>query len=72
MSIIDSVQLRRTRRLEAEILRGPGRSRYDPSSKLILWCFLKEGNDIYQLLFTSLKNIDPSRSYRKLKVSAYV
>ena len=39
--------------------------------KLILCCFLIEGNDFYQLLFTSWKNIDRSgSSCRKLKVSA--
>ena len=51
--------------------KGAG-SRYDPSWKLILWCFLKEGNEIYQLLFTASKNIDPSQSYPWSKVSAYV
>ena len=36
------------------LLRGPGGgSRFDPSWKFILCCFLIEGNDFYQLLFTS-------------------
>ena len=39
--------------LKFHLVKGPGGSQYDPSCKLILWCFLKEGNDIYQLLFTS-------------------
>ena len=49
-----------------------GGSRYDPSWKLILWCFLKEESEIYRLLFTASKNIDPSQSYCWSKVSAYV
>ena len=57
---------------DLEELRGPGGSPYDPSWKLILWCFLKERNEIYQLLFTSSKNIYHSQSYRWSKVSAYV
>ena len=40
------------------------------SWKLVLRCFLTEDNDIYQLLFTSSKNIEPN--YRRLKVGAHV
>ena len=54
------------------LLRGPGGSSSGRSWKSILWCFLKEESDTYQLLFTSSKNIDPSQSYGQLKVSAYV
>ena len=51
---------------------GAGGSQGDKSSKLILWCFLKEESKMYQLLFTLSKNIDPSQRYGRLKVSAYV
>jgi hypothetical protein len=53
-------------------LRGQGGSQGDGSSKLILLCFLKEESERYLLFFTSSKNIDPSQSYGRLKVSAYV
>ena len=46
-----------------DIARGRG-SQPDGSWKLISWCFLTESNEIYQLLFTSSKNIDPNQSYR--------
>ena len=34
--------------------------------------FLKEGSEIYQLLFTSFENFNPTLSYRWLKISAHV
>ena len=37
-----------------------------------IYCFLIEESEIYQLLFTSSKNIDPSQSYRWSNISAYV
>ena len=40
--------------------------------KIGFMVFLKEGSEIYQLLFTSWKNFDSSRSYHWSKVSAYV
>ena len=40
--------------------------------KLILWLFLIEGSDIYQLVLVPWKNIVPSLNYRRSKVSAYV
>ena len=53
-------------------IKGAGGSQGDKSSKLILWCFLREESKMYQLLFTLSKNIDPSQRYGRLKVSAYV
>ena len=53
-------------------LRGPGGSKSGGSWKLVLWCFLTEDNEIYRLLFTSSKNIDPNQSYRRQKVGAHV
>ena len=49
-------------------LRGQGGSRYKLSSKSFLGCLLIEESDTYQLLFTSSKNIVPSRSYDFLKI----
>ena len=50
----------------AIMLRGPGGSSYGRSWKLILYCFLIDESEIYQLLFTSSKNIDPDQSYRTI------
>ena len=52
--------------------RGPEGVLIWPIMKIDFMVFFKEGNDIYQLFFTSWKHIDPSKSYRKLKVSTYV
>ena len=38
-----------------QILKGAGGSTCGRSWKSILWCFLKEESEIYQLLFTSSK-----------------
>ena len=55
-------------------LRGPGGPNLmDPGNRFCeLWSFPKEESEIYQLLFTSSKNIDHSQSYHRLKVSAHV
>ena len=42
---------------------GGGRSKSGGSWNLVLWSFLTEDNEIYQLLFTSSKNVDPNQSY---------
>ena len=44
-------------------LKGGRGSQIGGSWKLVSWCFLTEYNEIYQLLFTSSKNIDPKQSY---------
>ena len=45
------------------IFIGGRGSQYGGLWKLVLWCFLTEYNEIYQLLFTASKNIDPNQSY---------
>ena len=47
-------------------LRGPGLGGLNlvDHGNLFLWCFLTDYNEIYQLLFTSSKNIDPYQSCR--------
>ena len=58
--------------LKSSQLRGQGGVFLKFLSKLILWVFLIEGSNIYLLLLVLRKNIVPSRSYRRSKVSAHV
>ena len=43
------------------ILRGQGGG---PRPKILFYAIFVEGKQSYQILFTRLKNIDPSRIYR--------
>ena len=53
-------------------LRGQGGVFLKFRSKLILWVFLIEGSNTYLLLLVLRKNIVPSQSYCRSKVSAHV
>ena len=58
--------------LDLTVKGAGGGSQSGGSWKLILWCCLTEVSEMYQMLLTSSKNIDPSPSYDRLKVSAHV
>ena len=50
-------------------LRGPGGVLIQFFLKMSFWMFLVDLNEIFQKLFTELKNIDPGPSYRHSKLS---